>query len=600
MITKQLNLVDLDFDSLKADLIAYFQGKPQWKDYDFTGSNLNVLMEIMAYNANKHAFLTNMLLSEAFLDSAQLPSSVYSHCKDLNYLPRSIRSSQAQINCTFTATGLSQPYIIPKGSVFSTQVRNTTYNFTTAETTTVASANTTFNFQPFIYEGVYLQDVYTYNVTETNPYPRFAITNPNVDTTSLVVAVYNDDSNNAVDFALTTSLLDLNDQSLVFFLQPSETGGYEVMFGDGIVGLQPLQGATIVLQYRVTVGDRSNGSQNFAIGFDPTGRAGELTSAPVVRTLQAAAGGAPKETLDSVRFYAPRYFQTQERAIVPTDYEVLLKIQFPEINAVSAFGGESAIPPQFGYVLVSIDLPGFTTLPATKQTEYTAFLKGRMPMSIEPVFIDPVDIFTQVNATVRYNINITTNTPSLMQSIVATAILGYNQSTLNNFNVTLKGSQLEQAILDADPSISSVNMGINLYQSFVPATGATTTFNLKFGVPLQNNYSPLPGVHPANLLKCLSSTQFYNSGTLVSLEDDGLGNVNMVTTLDNIVTVLNRVGIINYQTGQVVFTIQIDNFVGNAFLIFVQPLDTDISVTQNNILKIDPSQINLTIQQVDS
>lgn len=581
MVAKALNLIDLDFLANKADLIEFLRNQPLFKDFDFAGSNMNLLCDLLAYNSNKHGFLTNMLLSEAHIDSAQLQSSVFSKAKELNYTPRSARSAIANVTVNFTATGASQPYIIPKGSSFSTSIKNNSYVFTTAETISVSSPNSEFTFTTNIYEGIYVKDTYVFNATESDPYPRFRITNKNVDTSSLVVAVFQDNTQEATTFQPATSLLGLDALDKVFFLQTGETGFYEIQFGDSIVGYAPKENSVIVLEYRVTNAQLANGAKAFDIGFDPTG-VNELNDIDPVTIHDIVTGGATAEQIESVRYFAPRHFQTQERCVVPTDYEILLKIAFPEINSVVAYGGEQLDPPRYGYVVVSIDLSELDTLPISKEKAYNEFLLARMPMSLKPLFVDPVHLYAQVNSVVRYNKNITLNTPAYIKSLVTTSISNYNIDHLDDFKATLRYSALLEVIDDSDPSIISNITTIRAYKKFVPSIGAIGTYVINFGIPIKTG---------------ISSTGLTYKGTLVYLEDDGNGVVSVFQYVNAKPVTIGPIGTIDYDAGIVTLNhIIVDAYIGNFVKIYAEPVDPDITTIKNSILSIESDEVFVTTQ----
>jgi len=320
-LSASLNLTQLDFFGLKNSFKNYLRGQAQFKDYDFDGSAFNVLIEELAYNTYKNAFMSNMLMSEGFIDSAQLRTSLFSHSKELNYLPRSKRSARATVAVTFEASGVSQPYTIPKGAQFSTLIKSESYTFTMPETLSVASANTTFAFTTDIFEGVFVSDSFVFL---GSPNQRFKLTNKNVDTSSVAVTVYEDGSQIGNIFKVATTLLDLTEFSKVFFLQTSETGNYEIYFGDDVLGRKPKLNSTVVVEYRVSSGTKGNGARVFSVDFDPTS-SNELLATPKITTIEASKSAAEEEDNESIRYYAPRAFQVQERAVTTTDYEIALK-----------------------------------------------------------------------------------------------------------------------------------------------------------------------------------------------------------------------------------------------------------------------------------
>jgi hypothetical protein len=584
-----IELVSLDPNTNKQSFINYLQSQPRFKGYDFAGADMNVLLDLFMINEFRFAFFLNMAISEGFLDSAQLFDSVKSHAKDLNYTPNSMSSAQANVTVNFTATGESQPYIIPKGSTFAAQVKNQNFTFTTDETIICASANNNFSFTTDIFEGIYVKDSYIYSNT-SGPFPRYSITNANVDLSSVTVTVLSNNSVLGQSYNLVDSLLDLDSNSYVFFMQCSAANGnYEIMFGDNIFGSQPQGGSLVIFDYRITTGQPANGAGLFNIGFDPSG-ANELTGPVTVTTNQIALGGAPAENIETTRFRAPRYFQTQERCIVPSDYEIVLEQQFPEINAVNAYGGETLTPPQFGKVVIAINISNVVGLPNSKVSEYTAFIKGRNPLSIQPIFVAAQNMYVSVNSTVKYNINVTAATESLMETIVANAIAGYNDQNLDNFDVTFYYSQFTQIIQNADPSIISNLTEIELYQKITPSQSANN-YLLTFSIPLVNDIEPLPTVHSNAMTKTLSSTNFMYLGNLSQLEDDGNGTIRIVNLSGNNLTLVANVGTINYANGIVqLANFSCDSFSGDNLLVYVTPAEDDFSSTQNIILSIEPSQ----------
>lgn len=256
-----INLVDLDFNKYKESLKAYAREQPLFKDYDFDGSNMSVLNDILAYNTYHNAFYLNMLFSEMFLDSAQLRNSIASHAKDLNYLPRSFRSARLPVNIEIATDDSVTTVTIPKNQPFSTRVNSKTYQFVTSETIVVSEkVNGVFTAnEVMLYEGNYMVDTFYSNYALERQ--RFVLSNPTVDTTSLTVVVSDDEEARA--YRMATSFLDLNADSEVFFLQPAENDKYEIVFGNDIIGKRPKNGATIYAEYRICNGELPNGATEF-------------------------------------------------------------------------------------------------------------------------------------------------------------------------------------------------------------------------------------------------------------------------------------------------------------------------------------------------
>ena len=593
-----VNLTSLDFDTNKSSLSQYLQGQSRFAGYDFQGADLNVLLDVLAVNYFRYSFLLNLAVSEGFLDSAQLFDSVKSQAKSLNYTPASITSAQANVTVAFNATGESQPYIIPKGSTFSSQIKNRTLTFSTAETLSCASANQAFSFNTTIYEGIYLKDSYVFPAANVGFYPSFALSNPNSDITSLVVSVFGNTASVGVSYGRANSLLDLTSNSAVYFLQCSASNGsYEVLFGDGVFGLTPGPGSLVVLDYRTSQGPLANGAGAFSINFDPTG-ANELLGVPTVTTEVPSSGGSPAEDIETTRFRAPRWFQVQERCIVPQDYEIVLQGGFPEIQAVHAYGGETLQPPLYGKVVIAVQIQNVAGLPLSKVAQYAAFVKGRNPLSIQPIFVPANNMYLAVTTNVKYNINITTNTPPLMAAIVENAINTYNFNNLRDFDVTFEYSPFCDNIDAADPSIVSNLTDVSLYQKIYPTDNANNYY-LPFSVPFLNDISQLPTNHANNLTKCLTSSNFYYKGNLSQLEDDGAGTIRIVNLQGSNVELVANCGTIDYTQGIVsLVNFAVDDYSGTSLNVYVEPESRDITTSQNIIMSIEPAQTTINITQV--
>jgi hypothetical protein len=596
--TSSINLLDLDFFSNKTNFKNYIRNQPQFKDYDFDGSNMSVLLDVLAYNTFKNSFYTNMLFAEAWLDTAQLRGSLVSHAKELNYTPNSYRSSKARIKVKFEATAKNQPYIIAKGQTCSAIVKNSNFTFSFPETLSVASANNSFVFETDIYEGNYVKDTYVFQ-QPGETIPRFKLSNKNVDTDSLTVVVYTDNSSNGDVYTLSKTLLDLDYRSKVYFLQCDENERYEIYFGDNVLGKRPSDYSTIVLDYRIATGPSADDALSFVLNFNPTGPENELTAPVEVTTVNVSKGGSLSETAESIRYYAPRAFQVQERTVSASDYEVALKVQFPEINAVYAYGGEEVIPPRYGRVFVAVDISNVEGFPDSKKREYYNFIKNRSPFSIEPIFVEPEYSYLAINVDVRYNINVTKIPVETMKTIITNTITNYRDTNLNDFNVTFRDSQLSRAIDESDNSIVSSIMDVTLYKKVNVRPGVAQNITLNYNCALVDDIPPKADQYPTADVHAFVSSPFKFNGQNCLLEDDGNGNVRLVTTDGITNQKVSTVGTINYATGEVnIVNVTIDTYTGNSVKFYVRPRDVDVSTKRNTILNIETDEIHVTPEQL--
>lgn len=591
MANSSIILSSLDFDTHKNTLKAYLKSQDRFKDYDFEGSNMNVLLDLLSYNTFHNAFYLNMVGSEMFLDSAQLRDSVISHTKELNYLPKSFTSAKAIVDITVVSTDLTkQSLIIPKGYTFTSPALNSNYTFTVQENIIITdyvidsvSGTITFTAKNVeLYEGYYVTDTYT--VSYDNP-QRYLISNPTVDISSIGVLVLEDAGSTTFTYTQAPSLFDLTPTSTVFFVQGAENNSYELEFGDGVSGRPPKNNSVISIEYRVTNGELPNGCNQFYPDGTIDGEANILLTCTSV-----AAGGSVSESLDSIKFNAPRHFTTQERAITTEDYQTLLNLNFPEINAVTAYGGEDLNPPQYGSVFVAIDLNDVDRLPDIKKTEYYTFLKSRSSVTIQPVFVDPERTYIGITSKISFNVNVTSLTSNDISTIVSSAIQKYSQTYLNNFNKTFRYSNLVESIDASQMSIVSNQTDFKVIKKFTVTAGIYNTFDVNFNIPLSIQYVN-------NIPYAISSTPVIFAGQQCVIRDNGAGVLNLVSVSTN--QVVTNVGTINYNTGLLQFSnILLDSYVGSFIKIYASSRDKDVTTINNVILSIQEEDIALTVEAV--
>lgn len=588
-------LTQLDFNEFKNSLKTYLKEQDEFKDYDFDGSNLSVLLDVLAYNTYQNAFYLNMVSNEMFLDSAKLRDSVISHAKELNYLPRSFTSATAKIQLRVTPTDSNKnSIVVPKGTSFISRVDDFSYTFNTNENLVVTNkVDGTFVSDTItIYEGNYLND--TYVVNYNNPL-IYKISNKNVDISSVTVTILEDNGSVTQEYSRATSLFGHDENSKVFFLQAGIGDTYEVVFGDGVVGRKPKNNSIVIIEYRVSNGELPNG----AYLFINSGRIDNEANVSIV-TVSAAADGAVAEDLNSIKFNAPRAFTTQERAITAEDYQNLLKANFPEINAVTAYGGEDATPPQYGRIFVSVDLTDVDGLPKIKEDEYRRFLRSRSSVAMEPLFVTPDYTYLKVDSTVRYNINRTGLNPEDLRTYVIDAILNYASTNLNSFSKTFRYSKLVQAIDATDNSIISNETDINLVKYLTPDLGVPLNLTIDFKCALTQEIPLLGDEHPLIDVHGVTSTPFTYTGIQnCVLEDNGDGVIRIVTPTGANHKKIVDVGTVDYDTGVIRLTnFTVQNYVGTSLKIYAVPRSRDITAIQNVILNIIESDVNITIEQI--
>lgn len=593
MANSSISLTSLDFDSYKNSLKTYLKQQDRFKDYDFEASNMSVLLDVLSYNTYLNAFYMNMVGNEMFLDSAQLRDSVVSHAKELNYVPYSFKSAEAQLALTITSSDPTKKNItIPRGTIFSTRVGSNNFTFTTDESVVTTSSNNVFTTSLRVYEGDTLTD--TYSVNYTNP-SNYVINNKLVDISSVKVTVIENNGANLYSYARATSLFNIEATSKVFFVQPYINDTYEIIFGDGIVGTKPKNNSVVIVEYRVCNGELPNGARVFRAAQTIDGEANVS-----IVTTASASGGAVAETIESIKYNAPRAFTTQERAITSEDYENLLRLNYPEINAVAAYGGEDATPPQYGRIFVTVDLKDVDGLPQSKEMEYKRFLKSRASVALEPIFLSPDYIYLQIVSNIKYNINKTGLNPEDIRLLAVSGMLSYADTYLNNFNKTLRYSAFVKAIDAADPSIVSNETDVFLIKYITPTLNVSQKIYADFKTPLIQTVPLLSDEHPIVDIHAIASTPFtYNGQLNCVLEDNGDGIVRVVAPVGANHKKLADVGTVDYDTGIVrIDNFNISNFFGTSLKIYATPRTKDIASSKNVILNILEPDVNIAIEQI--
>ena len=599
MANSSIMLTNLDFESQKNTLKQYLRSQDRFKDYDFDGSNMSVLLDILTYNTYQNTFYMNMVANELFLDTAQLRDSVVSHAKELNYTPRSFKSAEANVNIEIaTVNNDKRTLIMPKGTTFTGRISNRNFTFSTGENIVIdtidnarsVGSNTMFVASNVtLYEGDYVKDTFTINPGENT---RYILTNKNIDISSITITVVEDMGANPLLYLRATSLFDIGVDSRVFFVQGASDDSYEIIFGDGVSGRKPKDNSVVIVEYRVSNGELPNGCSQFQTD-------GTIDDEPLVTVITntPAGGGSVSESIESIRYNAPRHFTTQERAVTAEDYATLLRLQFPEINAVTAYGGEELTPPQYGRVFVSVDLKDIDGVPQVKKDQYFRYIKPRSPVSITPVVVDPEYLYVRTETLVNYNVNLTTLNTDDIRTLVTSSIVEYANSRLNNFNRTLRYSKLVESIDASHPSIVSNETEVKVIKYLTPTLNTNLALTLDFKLPIEVIISN-SGAHPTLNKQSIETSEFRYEGLAVFIEDDGLGIMRIVTTRDAGRKVVREIGTVDYDSGVIkINNFSMESYTGTFFKVFVSPRSKDITSAQNTILNIVDADVVVNVNQ---
>lgn len=579
----KIEITDLDFDTVKSNFRNFLSQQSQFTDYNFEGSGMSVLMDLLAYNTHYLAFHANMLANEMFLDSTLTRASAVSHAKSLGYTPSSMKSSNATVNITVSNVPTSQTSLVmAAGTIFNTTVNDISYQFVTTSDHTATSDNGIFQFQDIkIFEGTRVN--YTYTVDSNNLEQQFIIPSAAVDTSTLVVSVQNSVSDTtSTTYTLNTDYTTLTSTSTRYFIQEIEEGRFEVYFGDGISGKKPSDGNIVTLSYVVTNGDDADGASTFVA--DST--IGGYSSISVV-TVSSASGGGAAETVDSIKFNAPLKFASQSRAVTPDDYKSILPSVYSNIKSVQVWGGEDNDPAVYGQVYISIKPNTGSTLTTTTKNQIITSLKAFNVASITPVIVDPVTLLLELTTTVKYNPTVTEKTNSDLRALVETAISSFNTNNLEKFDSVFRHSNILKAIDDVDPAILSSTVAVKLKRKITPTLNAATKYTISF-----NNAA----YHPTNnhSQTVIESSGFFLVGNTNEqyIDDDGSGVIRTFYLLGGTTKTITNAsaGTVNYATGEVVLTSLNITSVENAdgtIDITLKPDSNDVIPVRNQVIEID-------------
>ena len=594
-----LKVTELDFDQIKLNLKNYLQTQSTFNDYDFDGSGLSVLLDVLSYNTHYNAMAAHFALNEAFLDSAQIRGNVVSRANLLGYTPRSQLGARAVVNIEIAigdTAGAPTSLSLPRGAKLTSLTDGVEYSFVVLETQsaiktgTIAGSDQKYNFTNVaIVEGTY--KTLKFRVDNDIATQKFQISDKDVDTSTLRVRVQaNQDSTSFDIYSKFSTLLNVISTSKIFHLQENSNEYYEIYFGDGITGFKPTNNNVVTLDYIHTNGPEANGAKTFS-GSDNVGGY-TITNVSVV---SAATGGVLQETIESIRYNAPLTFTSQNRAVTSDDYRAIIQKEFSDIDAISTWGGEDNDPPDYGAIYICIKPILAETLSATQKAEITGnVLKGKNVVSITPYIVDPNFTYLDLDVFFKYNNNLTDRSPVELTAVVRDTIDDYSFNNLNKFDGVFRHSQLLKAIDSADPSIQNSTVRPFMHKSIVGATAlASNNHTLNFTGSFYVSGSSIDSVITSTGFKIDANSDLHYFG------DEAVdGSVERQVYLFRIVNgvetkVLPDCGTVNPTTGVVVLN-QFAAHGSPTIKISVKPNSLDIAPKRDQLLSITAAGVVIT------
>ena len=599
---KRLTVTDLDFDDVKSNLKNFLKAQTEFKDYDFEGSGMNILLDTLAYNTHYLGFNANMLANEMFLDTAALRSSVVSHAKTLGYEVSSCRAPIATINVSLSTTSATKT--MSAGTAFTSTVDDVSYQFVAISDVTSTNVGNAVNFDSInIYEGTYVTTKFIVDTSDIDQ--RFIVTDNRVDTTTLTVKVQTSATDTSTTtYTKATDISQLSATSTAYFLQEVERGRFEVYFGDGTVSKALSDGNVVVLQYVVTNKTLSNGASSFSAPSSIDG-----VSTITVTTVANASGGSEAESIQSIKLNAPLDYAAQGRCVTTDDFKLYAKKLFANAKAVSVWGGEDGSydtslgvtsTAEYGKVFISIKTTTGEELTTNQKSQLVNDFGKYKVASVTPVIVDPEITYIILGVTFSYDSNSTTKTGTELAADISTTLTNYNSSDLESFNNPFRHSKLTGLVDETHSSILNNTTTVTIGKFFTPTLSETTSYNVNF-----NNafYNPHSG-HNSTAGGVIASTGFKIDGgtTEYFFDDDGDGNLRIYYLVGTTRTYYDSAaGTITYSTGYVAINSikitsvsDVDGATSTKIRITAIPNSNDIIPVRNQLLELDLTNSTVT------
>lgn len=582
---KKINVTTLDFDDIKTNLKSFLSGQSEFQDYDFEGSAMSVLLDVLAYNTHYNALYNNLTINEMFLDSARKRNSVVSLSKMLGYSPRSATCSKATVTLVVSAPASGATILtLPAYTPFTTTIDGANYTFYTLGSVVATSTTGVFTFQNLeIVEGTPL----SFNTTVANN-TRYIIPNANIDLNTLTVKVQEAATSSVyTTFTKAETLIGVDSTTKCYWVKEIDEGLYELTFGDGNLGMALDTGNIVHLNYFVSSLDGANKARQFTYSGNTLISGAQIS----VTTIDIAAGGSAPEDIDSIRFNAPRMYASQNRAVTPDDYKSIVYSLFSDAASVTCWGGEDNNPPVYGKIYLCVKPKDASKLTTTQKSALiSTILQSRNVVSVQPVVVDPEYINIALNTTVYYNPQATTKTASDIAAIVTNTINAYDVNELNRFDGVFRYSKMSKLIDTSDPSITNNITTVLLRRELTVRYNTSAQYLLNMINPIWSSGQPE---------ESFKSTGFYIAGSdeLHYLDDDGVAHVRLYRIGANGIKIIVNptIGNIDYNNGVIdIKNLHITALADIDLEISIRPLSNDVVSALTQIATIAQDHLKVT------
>ena len=579
-----ISVTNLDFDEIKSGLKTFISAKPEFTDYNFEGSTISLLLDLLSYNTYQNAFYTSLIGNEMFLDSAQLRESVVSRAKMLNYTPTSEKGASVFVDIDITPTTSVESVTIDKNTEFSATIDGRSFKFVTPEATTIFSGTGVFSANVEIIEGRPLTHQWT--VDANNPV-KYVLPNDKIDTRSITVEVQTSATDTSVtNYLLADDITSVTATTAVYFLQEVEDERYEVYFGDNVIGKSPDNNNVVKISYRVCNGTEGNGITSFS---NPSTIGGHSNF--TVSVNGTTSGGQSKENIEQIKFNAPKNFETQNRAVLAEDYKRIILRDNSDFNSISVWGGEENDPPVFGKVFIAIKPKEANLISSDRKNSIKTNLKKYNVLSIDPEFVDATFLYINPTVEVFFDKTKTALTAAEVQTKVLDAITDFESNNLGTFiSRRFRFSTFVRAIDAADGSILASLTSLKMEKRFEPSVTASSNYTLAFNNPLHHP-------HAGHIYSIDSSAFTFKGRTESFFDDDGYGILRIYyidASQNQRVYLDNTAGTVDYKNG----VVKIESFLPSAFSgsslsVFAKPDKENIDSLRNQILLISNARVTM-------